>query len=195
MYKLRIYKICGVCRGDLDHEEFFETMENLRERYEELFVYELYSLNPTAWKSTEDGWERIGSEELKKADRKCQSREFLGAGMNRYAIMQLKDSEETALERFSSIKELDRMGLQPNVEHYRMVYEAPLFPYDNRDAMLERLYLIFNTSRPEGFTGHSLSVSDIVVLYENGETSCHFVDPVGFVELPGFLRPEDCLEN
>ena len=59
----------------------------------------------------------------------------------------------------------------------------------------DELYEKFNVSRPEDFTGHSLSVSDIVALRENGAVSCHYVDSVGFKELPGFLKPENYLKN
>ena len=59
MYKLRIYKLSGTNKGNLDHEEFFETKEDMNKRYNELFVYSNYSFNPTAWEMTENGWERL----------------------------------------------------------------------------------------------------------------------------------------
>ena len=55
-------------------------------------------------------------------------------------------------------------------------------------------YAKFNVSRPDDFTGHSLSVSDIVALRQNGVVSCHYVDSIGFQELPGFLKPENYLK-
>ena len=55
MYKLRIYKHTG----DLDHEEVFNTKEQMDKRYDELFRYDLFSLNPTAWKFNNNMWERI----------------------------------------------------------------------------------------------------------------------------------------
>lgn len=54
MYKLRIYKHTG----NLDHEEVFDTKEKMDKRYDELFRYDLFSLNPTAWKYN-NNWERI----------------------------------------------------------------------------------------------------------------------------------------
>ena len=53
---------------------------------------------------------------------------------------------------------------------------------------LEALYEKFNIDHPADYKGHSLSVSDIVVLHENGKNSAHFVDSVGFTMLPDFLR-------
>ena len=59
MYKLRIYKLSGSYKGNLDHEEFFGTKEQMDKRYDELFKKDLYSLNPTAWKRIEGGWKRL----------------------------------------------------------------------------------------------------------------------------------------
>ena len=59
MYKLRIYKLAGADKGNLDHEEFFSTREEMETRYNELFVYENYSLNPTAWENIDVEWKRL----------------------------------------------------------------------------------------------------------------------------------------
>ena len=59
MYKLRIYKLSGADKGNLDHEEFFSTREEMEVRYNELFVYENYSLNPTAWENMDGEWKRL----------------------------------------------------------------------------------------------------------------------------------------
>ena len=72
---------------------------------------------------------------------------------------------------------------------------APLLPYKDRDVMLESLYATFNVDHPEDFRGHSMSVSDVVALRENGAVTCHYVDSIGYKELPGFLRPENYLKN
>ena len=58
-YKLRIYKLKGSDKGNLDHEEYFITKEHMTMRYMQLFKYELFALNPTAWERTETGWEHI----------------------------------------------------------------------------------------------------------------------------------------
>ena len=119
---------------------------------------------------------------------------FLDSFTDQYAILQLRRSEDTVYERFSSMRELERMGLEPNIDHYEVVYTAPLLPYKDQNTMLEELYAKFNVSRPDDFTGHSLSVSDIVALRQNGVVSCHYVDSIGFQELPGFLKPENYLK-
>ena len=119
---------------------------------------------------------------------------FLDSTTDQYAILQLRRSEDTVYERFSSMRELERMGLEPDIDHYEVVYTAPLLPYKDQNTMLEELYAKFNVSRPDDFTGHSLSVSDIVALRQNGVVSCHYVDSIGFQELPGFLKPENYLK-
>ena len=55
MYKLRIYKN----NGNLSHEEHFKTKKEMDKRYNNLFIYEKYSLNPTAWILKNGNWERI----------------------------------------------------------------------------------------------------------------------------------------
>jgi hypothetical protein len=50
-------------------------------------------------------------------------------------------------------------------------------------------------NRPEDFRGHSLSVSDIVALKVDGVVSSHYVDSIGFQELPDFIRRENYLKN
>ena len=101
--------------------------------------------------------------------------------------------QDTVYERFSSMRELERMGLEPDIDHYEVVYTAPLLlqgsEYDVRGTVCE-----IQCFPPDDFTGHSLSVSDIVALRQNGVVSCHYVDSIGFQELPGFLKPENYLK-
>ena len=120
---------------------------------------------------------------------------FLTNENDTYAILQLKYSDETADERFASLKTLKRMGIEPTIDHYEVIYVAPLLPYKDRDIMLEGLYETFNVAHPADFRGHSLSVSDVIALRENGIVTCHYVDSVGYKELPHFLKPENYLKN
>ncbi len=59
MYKLRIYKLSGIDKGNLDREELFDTKDQMDKRYTELFNGELYSLNPTAWEFCDEEWKRL----------------------------------------------------------------------------------------------------------------------------------------
>ena len=118
---------------------------------------------------------------------------FLESSTDTYAILQLRDSEDTRYERFASYSALQRQGKEPEIDHYDVVYLAPLPPFQDRDRMLEQLFVRFNFNHPADFRGHSLSVSDIVALNTGGEVYCHYVDSVGFVELPGFFSGKNHL--
>lgn len=120
---------------------------------------------------------------------------FLDSATDTYAILQLRRIPETRYERFTSMKELAQAGIEPEIDHYEVVYTAPLLPFKDRNTLLEGMYEKFNIARPEDFRGHSLSVSDIVALNQGGVVSCHYVDTIGFQELPGFLKPENYLQN
>ena len=119
---------------------------------------------------------------------------FLESSTDSYAVLQLKHIDETDEFRFMPYWHIQKLENQPTIDHYEVVYTAPLLPYKDQNTMLEELYAKFNVSRPDDFTGHSLSVSDIVALRQNGVVSCHYVDSIGFQELPGFLKPENYLK-
>lgn len=120
---------------------------------------------------------------------------FLESGTDSYAILQLRRTDETAMERFESLSTLHRQGKEPELDHYEVVYTAVLPPYQDQNMMLEGLYEKFNIAHPSDFRGHSLSVSDIVALNTAGVVSCHYVDSVGFAELPGFLSGKNHLRS
>lgn len=120
---------------------------------------------------------------------------FLESSTDSYAVLQLKRIDETWDERFESISALQRRGKEPDIEHYDVVYIGNLPPYTDQNAMLEGLYTKFNIDHPEDFSGHSMSVSDIVALKVAGEVSFHYVDTIGFKVLPGFMKPENYLKN
>ena len=120
---------------------------------------------------------------------------FLTSETDTYAILQLRYTEETAYERFESMEGLRRQGKQPDIDHYEVVYIEPLLPYKDLNTMLEQTYEKFNLDHPADFRGHSLSVSDIIAIRQNGVVSCHYVDSIGFRTLPEFLKPENYLKN
>ncbi len=84
-------------------------------------------------------------------------------------------------------------------ERYDLVYTGDL-PDDcvspkEPDALLEDLFFRFNSSLPEGFQGHSMSVGDVVALRIDGEVNFYYTNSIGFVKLPSFLSPENALRN
>ena len=102
-----------------------------------------------------------------------------------FSIYQLKGGSETLDYRFEPLDSIHRNGLSVKPENYELVYEAPLTAKDD----LESIYTRFNVDRPADFTGHSLSVSDIVVLHQGGKDTAHYCDRAGFSEVPEFLQP------
>ena len=102
-----------------------------------------------------------------------------------FSIYQLKGGNETLDYRFEPLDSIHRNGLSVKPENYELVYEEPMTEKDN----LESIYTRFNVDRPADFTGHSLSVSDIVVLHQGGKDTAHYCDRAGFSEVPEFLQP------
>ena len=107
------------------------------------------------------------------------------AAENIFSIYQLKGGNETLDYRFEPLDSIHRNGLSVKPENYELVYTAPLTAKDD----LESIYTRFNVDRPADFTGHSLSVSDIVVLHQGGKDTAHYCDRAGFSEVPEFLQP------
>ena len=107
------------------------------------------------------------------------------AAENSFSIYQLKGGNETLDYRFEPLDNIHRNGLSVKPENYELVYTAPLTAKDD----LESIYTRFNVDRPADFTGHSLSVSDIVVLHQGGKDTAHYCDRAGFSEVPEFLQP------
>lgn len=110
-----------------------------------------------------------------------------------FCIYQLRDS--AAEIRFVNMDYLREHRLTPSLEQYEAVYSGALQAGDNTEEQLEGLYMTFNTDRPADFTGHSLSVSDMVALKQNGVVTSHYVDSIGFVPVPDFIKPENYLKN
>jgi len=116
---------------------------------------------------------------------RAQTQEKMLATGDTFTIYQLKDGPETRDLRFEPLERLQAAGLAFDPANYREVYSAPLAGTDT----LESIYQRFNLNLPEDFNGHSLSVSDVVVLCRAGEDTAHYVDSFGFSQVPGFLSP------
>ena len=119
-----------------------------------------------------------------------QARAAQGEPVGSFSIYQLKGGNETLDYRFEPLDTIRNNGLSVKPENYEQVYTAPLTAKDN----LESIYTRFNVDRPADFTGHSLSVSDIVVLHQNGKDTAHYCDRFGFSQVPEFLQPERAAE-
>ena len=101
-----------------------------------------------------------------------------------FSIYQLKDGDETRDYRFEPYDRLQATGLSVDRANYELVYTAPLAPGTSLDDIFTR----FNTDHPKDFKGHSLSVSDVVVLHQDGKDTAHYVDRGDFKQVPEFLQ-------
>lgn len=101
-----------------------------------------------------------------------------------FSIYQLKQGEETRDFRFEPYDRLQAAGNVVDKANYELVYSAELTP----GTSLEDIYTRFNIDHPKDFKGHSLSVSDVVVLHQNGQDTAHYVDSFGYKNVPEFLQ-------
>ena len=144
----------------------------------------IFGVELSEWETVKD---RFAPQDYEKA--------FLDNPSDSFAIYQLRDNDDTARLHYMNSKYLEKKGLSVQKENYAAVYAGDLDHRGDTQDKLNELYETFNIRRPEDFRGHSLSVSDIVALKQNGVVSCHYVDSWGFKELPGFLKPENYLKN
>lgn len=103
-----------------------------------------------------------------------------------FTIYQLKDGDGMRDYHFEPYDRLQAAGLSVEAANYNLIYTAELTP----GTSLEDIYTRFNIDHPKDFRGHSLSVSDIVVLHQNGENTAHYVDSFGYKEVPEFLQEQ-----
>ena len=128
----------------------------------------------------------------------ARKEQLLYASTDKYGIYQLKPNLELDSLRFEGTESLKRMGITKDnfdaikPENYTLVYVGELseLQRQTQGATLEAIFEKFNLDHPEDFRGHSLSVSDIVVLHQNGQNTAHFVDFFGYTEIPDFLREQ-----
>jgi hypothetical protein len=104
-----------------------------------------------------------------------------------FTIYQLKDGEDNHLRRWESYDSLQKLGEQPDIKNYTEVFRGKMQP----SATLENIYQEFNIDKPLDFTGHPLSMSDIVVVQENGVNTANYVDTYGYVSCPDFARQHE----
>lgn len=163
------------------------------EQTEEVREYHLdYSYNTDTHEITDIQYAmKMGKEEKEPIEA-----QLLYSSSDKYGIYQLKHDPELDQFRFEGTASLMRRGITKDnfdairPENYELVYVGELSDLraQTQGQTLEAIFMKFNIDHPEDFKGHSLSVSDIVVLHENGENSAHFVDSFGFTRLPDFMR-------
>ena len=102
-----------------------------------------------------------------------------------FSIYQVPAGPQGRDFRYRPYEELQAAGLTVDRKNYALVYTAPL----DKKTTLEDIYRTFNADdRPAGFRGHSLSVSDVVVVNRGGKEEAHYCDSIGFTPVPEFMR-------
>lgn len=112
----------------------------------------------------------------------------LEAPVKTFEIYQIRRVDETRDVRFEPYERLLKSGLKPDFKTYDKMYEADVSMLSGKSTgeKLESAFYVFNQERPEDFKGHSLSVSDVVVL----DDTAYYVDSVGFKPLKDFIPLE-----
>ena len=123
----------------------------------------------------------------KEHDKEQVQKEVAEPDKDTFSIYQLKRGDETRDFRFEPYERLAATGRTADRANYDLIYTAELTP----GTSLEDIYTRFNIDHPKGFKGHSLSVSDVVVLHQNGQDTAHYVDSSGYRQVPEFLQPPE----
>ena len=126
---------------------------------------------------------------------RLQEVEFLTGPDDTYAIYQMKNDETLRNHRFESIDHLLKLGLTVDHQNYDLTYTGHFEASADANCTLISIYEKFNEDRPKDFTGHSLSMSDVIVLKQNGALTAHYVDSFGFKEIPEFIKPINPLRS
>lgn len=140
-------------------------------------------------------WEnyRRSQETIMTPEEKAKIKEtlLLESDGKRYGIYQINSGQEERGYQFLSLETAKEMGFTVDGKDYQMVYSERL-----RDATtLDNLFERFNIERPDDFTGHSMSVSDVIIMNRGGRLTAYYVDSFGFTELPDFVAQRVAMLN
>lgn len=156
-----------VCYAPADSENFHSLPDELIDKYAELYKMPCQYYKDMTGKIIEEHLPLI-----------------------QYTILQLNDSERNHLKRFVGLDYIKGGKSGVNANDYDVVYKGYTDIVDMTDEMqvfdkCEGLFTQFNVNRPIEFKGHSMSVSDVIILRDNnGEEQALYCDSVGFVRLP-----------
>lgn len=127
---------------------------------------------------------RRTSSEIIDSIEESMREQLLERNADRYEIYQIGDESPAREYKFMGLEFAGSHNFEIRKEDYDLIYTAPLTDGDTLDSLYEK----FNLNHPADFTGHSLSVSDVILLHQNGEDHAFFVDSFGFTEIPEFLN-------
>ena len=153
----------------------------------------IFGITETEWEVHKEREAAITRQEKLQQDsaEKIDETLLLHGESGRFAIYQMDTGGEHTYQ-FMGFESAQKLGYSIDGKDYRMVYAAPWTPTITLDDIFER----FNINRPNDFHGHSLSVSDVIVINRTAETKAYYVDSFGFEELPNFVQQRmEILEN
>lgn len=154
----------------------------------EIDAYEgLLGVDRETWERYHDMEKEQGEREKEPEPDRADEDLLLNGEDNYYGIYQINHDGEGAKYSFMNMAELNRNGVAAERSNYNLVYVGRLEKTDTLDSLYEK----FNIHHPADFTGHSLSVSDVVLLHQAGENRAYFVDSFGFTEVPGFFLEKE----
>lgn len=183
-----------------DHMDLTQVIVSLAEKFEKENAHVDYNAGidelRNAGEPARDYWEDIDAFAETELLERYGERQISIEGKT-YEIYQLKHDEVGHNMLFLSLNQMAKYGHTVNTEHYNMVYSGPVAPEAPVKKILNDLFTQFNIDHPKDFRGHSMSVSDIVVLNDNGNKTAYFCDRSTFEEIPGFFEPQraDTLEQ
>ena len=156
------------------------TLMNTQEDILKMGTDGIFGIESREWES----YQVMESVREENAEQEHLNEDLLfSSNQDRYAIYQIRDDGEGRRYLFMGTDYLKKQGFSVEYDDYRIVYSDVLGENETLDSLYEK----FNIGRPLDFTGHSLSVSDVVVLKKGGEITAHYVDSFGYTELPEFF--------
>lgn len=165
-------------------EDREQAVEALKEQIQAGDVQPIREWLQAAVEESEGESAEKAAELITRMDAVVKEQKLLSGSEKQFGIYQITARDPEHDYRFMNLDFVKRHGMEVNGADYELVYTALLTENDTLEAIYER----FNIQRPADFTGHSLSVSDVVVLNDGKSIKACYVDSIGFAELPDFFK-------
>ena len=165
-------------------EDREQAVEALKEQIQAGDVQPIREWLQDAVEESEGESAEKAAELITRLDALVKEQKLLSGSEKQFGIYQITARDQEHDYRFMNLDFVKRHGMEVNRADYELIYAAPLTEKDTLDGIYER----FNIQRPADFTGHSLSVSDVVVLNDGKSIKACYVDSIGFAELPDFFK-------
>lgn len=165
-------------------EDREQAVEALKEQIQAGDVQPIREWLQDAVEESEGESAEKAAELITRLDALVKEQKLLSGSEKQFGIYQITARDQEHDYRFMNLDFVKRHGMEVNRADYELVYTAPLTEKNTLEAIYER----FNIQRPADFTGHSLSVSDVVVLNDGKSIKACYVDSIGFAELPDFFK-------